>query len=266
MKANQEIRTVWVTRYVTALREGGSMPAIAEADDGFLYALKFRGAGQGIKALIDELIGGEAARALELRVPEIVLAQLVEGFGRTEPDEEIQDLLKASTGLNLALHYLSGSISFDPAVHKVDEETASRIVWLDAWLMNMDRTVKNTNMLFWNKELWLIDHGAALYFHHSGKNWKQDGAKPFPLIKNHVLLPFAGQLEQADEYCRRLLSDDRIDAILAMVPSEWLESAITDEFANGVDFREAYSFFLKQRRDKSAVFIKEANDARADII
>lgn len=266
MKANQEIRTVWVTRYVTALREGGSMPAIAEADDGFLYALKFRGAGQGIKALIAELIGGEAARALELRVPEIVLAQLVEGFGRTEPDEEIQDLLKASTGLNLALHYLSGSISFDPAVHKVDEETASRIVWLDAWLMNMDRTVKNTNMLFWNKELWLIDHGAALYFHHSGKNWKQDGAKPFPLIKNHVLLPFAGQLEQADEYCRRLLSDDRIDAILAMVPSEWLESAITDEFANGVDFREAYSFFLKQRRDKSAVFIKEANDARADII
>ncbi len=164
-----QIRTVWVTRYVTALREGGSMPAIAEADDGFLYALKFRGAGQGIKALIAELIGGEAARALGLKVPEIVLAHLDEGFGRTEPDEEIQDLLKASTGLNLALHYLSGSISFDPAVHQVDAETASRIVWLDAWLMNMDRTAKNTNMLFWNKELWLIDHGASLYFHHAGK-------------------------------------------------------------------------------------------------
>jgi hypothetical protein len=266
MKVNEEIRTVWVTRYVTALREGGSMPAIAEADDGFLYALKFRGAGQGIKALIAELIGGEAARALGLRVPEIVLAQLDEGFGRTEPDEEIQDLLKASVGLNLALHYLSGSISFDPAVHRVDEETASRIVWLDAWLMNMDRTAKNTNMLFWNRELWLIDHGASLYFHHSGNQWKQQGTKPFPLIKNHVLLPFAGQLEQANQYCRKQLSDEKIDAILAMLPSEWLNLAASDGWESDSDLREAYSFFLKQRRDGSEVFIKEANNARADII
>lgn len=266
MQNNQEIRSVWVTRYVTALREGGSMPAIAEADDGFLYALKFRGAGQGIKALIAELIGGEAARVLGLRVPEIVLAHLDEGFGRTEPDEEIQDLLKASTGLNLALHYLSGSISFDPAVHKVDEETASRIVWLDAWLMNMDRTAKNTNMLFWNRELWLIDHGAALYFHHSGKNWKQDGAKSFPLIKNHVLLPFAGKLEQADEYCRQQLTDERIDGILALLPSEWLRLTTSTEFENEAGLREAYSYFLKQRRDKSAVFINEANNAGAGII
>jgi hypothetical protein len=266
MASPSPIRTVWVTRYVTALREGGSMPAIAEADDGFLYALKFRGAGQGIKALIAELIGGEAARALGLKVPEIVLAQLDEGFGRTEPDEEIQDLLKASTGLNLALHYLSGSISFDPAVHRVDEETASRIVWLDAWLMNMDRTVKNTNMLFWNKELWLIDHGASLYFHHSGNNWRQQGAKPFPLIKNHVLLPFAAQLEEADQYCRQQLSDEKIDAIMAFLPLEWLTIEASNESETDVDLREAYSYFLKQRRDKSAIFINEAKDARADVI
>jgi hypothetical protein len=266
MAAPSPLRTVWVTRYVTALREGGSMPAIAEADDGFLYALKFRGAGQGIKALIAELIGGEAARVLGLKVPEIVLAELDEGFGRTEADEEIQDLLKASTGLNLGLHYLSGSISFDPAVHNVDEEIASRIVWFDAWLMNMDRTAKNTNMLFWNKELWLIDHGAALYFHHAGNNWKNDAAKAFPLIKNHVLLPFATQLEKADTYCRAQLTDEKLDAIIALLPNEWLEIAASTDSENEVDLRDAYRFFLKQRRDNAVLFIKEANDARAQII
>src|SRR6201992_3185333 len=161
------LRTVQVVRYVTPLREGGSLPAIAEADDDFMYVLKFRGAGQGIKALIAELIGGEIARLLGLKIPEIVLATLDPAFGRTEPDEEIQDLLKASTGLNLGLHYLSGAISFDPAVNIVDPLTASRIVWLDCLLTNVDRTARNTNMLIWNKELWLIDHGAALYFHHS---------------------------------------------------------------------------------------------------
>lgn len=262
----KEIRSVWVTRYVTALREGGSMPAIAEADDGFLYALKFRGSGQGIKALIAELIGGEAARVLGLKVPEIVLAQLDEGFGRTEPDEEIQDLLKASTGLNLALHYLSGSISFDPVVHRIDEDTASRIVWLDAWLMNMDRTVKNTNMLFWNKELWLIDHGAALYFHHSEYNWITDAAKAFPLIRNHVLLPYAGKLEEAGTYCRGLLNNKAIQAITNLIPEEWLSIAALNVFENGDRMREAYRDFLQLRRDHAALFIKEANDARAGII
>src|SRR5581483_12282738 len=167
MLQSPEIRTVNVTRYVTPLREGGSLPAIAEADDGFMYVLKFRGAGQGIKALIAELIGGEIARTLGLKVPEIVFANLDTAFGRTEPDEEIQDLLKASTGLNLALHYLSGSITFDPVVNKMDELEASKIVWLGCLLTNVDRTARNTNMLVWNKELWLIDHGAALYFHHS---------------------------------------------------------------------------------------------------
>ena len=165
------LRTVNVTRYVTPLREGGSLPAIAEADDDFLYVLKFRGAGQGVKALIAELIGGEIARAAGLKVPEIVFANLDTSFGRTEPDVEIQDLLKASVGLNLALHYLSGAITYDPAVNKVDEELASKIVWLDCLLMNVDRTPQNTNMLSWHKELWLIDHGACLYFHHSWNNW-----------------------------------------------------------------------------------------------
>ena len=167
-----QIRTVDVTRYITPLREGGSLPAIVEADDGFMYVLKFRGAGQGVKALVAELIGGEIARALGFRVPEIVFATVDPAFGRTEPDEEIQDLLKFSEGLNLGLHYLSGAISFDPVVNILDTLTASKILWLDCLLTNVDRTARNTNMLMWNKELWLIDHGASLYFHHSWTNWE----------------------------------------------------------------------------------------------
>src|SRR4051812_43031935 len=188
------LRTVNVVRYVTPLREGGSLPAIAEADDGFLYALKFRGAGQGTKALIADLIGGEIARALGLKVPEIVFANLDTAFGRTEPDEEIQDLLKASVGLNLALHYLPGAITFDPVVTKVDATLASKIVWLDSLLTNVDRTARNTNMLTRNKELWLIDHGAALYFHHAWQKVHEQGQRPFPQVKDHVLLPFATEL------------------------------------------------------------------------
>src|ERR1700749_4034333 len=177
------LRTVNVTRYVTPLREGGSLPAIAEADDGFLYVLKFRGAGQGPRALIAELIGGEIARSLGVKIPEIVFANLDEAFGRTEPDEEIQDLLKASVGLNLALHYLSGSITFDPAVTTVDAKFASQLVWLDSLLLNVDRTARNTNMLLWHKEVWLIDHGASLYFHHSWQGWK-NLHRPFDAVKN----------------------------------------------------------------------------------
>src|SRR3982751_6839996 len=178
-----EIRTVNVTRYVTPLREGGSLPAIAEADDDFLYVIKFRGAGQEIKALISDLIGGEIARALGLKVPELVFANLDEAFGRTEPDEEIQDLLKASVGLNLGIHYLSRAITYDPAVEKIDPALASVIVWLDCLLMNVDRTARNTNMLIWQKELWLIDHGASLYFHHSWTNWEDMATKPFVQVK-----------------------------------------------------------------------------------
>ena len=258
-----QIRTVDVSRYVTPLREGGSLPAIVEADDGFLYVLKFRGAGQGIKALIAELIGGEIARALGFRVPEIVFATVDPAFGRTEPDEEIQDLLKFSEGLNLGLHYLSGAISFDPAVTKVDALMASQIVWFDCFITNVDRTARNTNMLMWHKELWLIDHGAALYFHHSWNNWEEQAKKPFVQVKDHVLLPWAGELEKADEMFRSILTSQRIDAIVDLIPDEWLISdALPDVAAN----RKVYKDFLLTRLSHSSIFLKEAQHARKAII
>ena len=264
MDAGMQIRNVNVTRYVTALREGGSLPAIAEADDGFLYVLKFRGAGQGIKALIAELIGGKIAKALGLKVPEIVFANLDEAFGRTEPDEEIQDLLKASVGLNLGLHYLSGSTTFDPVVTKIDEVLASKIVWLDCLLMNVDRTSRNTNMLVWNKELWLIDHGAALYFHHSWQGWKEKANKPFDHVKDHVLLKQAGRLEEVDKEFRGILSDELIDEIVELLPAEWL---MADAPFNSVEeHRNAYAIFLKTRILHSEIFVKDAQHARAGLI
>ncbi|MES1214966.1 MAG: HipA family kinase [Bacteroidota bacterium] len=259
-----EIRTVQVTRYVTPLREGGSLPAIAEADDGFLYVLKFRGAGQGAKALIADLIGGEMARAAGLKVPEIVFANLDEAFGRTEPDEEIQDLLRASEGMNLGLHYLSGAISFDPAVTRLNSHLASRIVWLDALLTNVDRTARNTNMLTWHNELWLIDHGAALYFHHSWHNWKEQSEKPFVQVKDHVLLPAAGELENADREMKNLLTPEKIKAIVELVPDEWLINSDMVESAGAM--RQVYLNFLINRMAHSSVFVNEANEARKALI
>jgi hypothetical protein len=257
-----EIRTVEVIRYVTPLREGGSLPAIVEADDGFLYVLKFRGAGQGIKALTAELLGGEIARALGLRVPEIVLAKVDPAFGRTEPDEEIQDLLKASEGLNLGLHYLSGAISFDPVVNKPDTLTASQIVWLDSLLTNVDRTARNTNMLMWRKELWLIDHGAALYFHHSWNNWEEQSLKPFVQVKDHVLLPYADELEKVDGTFRSILTEERVRSIVALVPASWLGEEPTVAEAN----RKVYEQFLLNRVDHSDIFIKQAQYAREALV
>lgn len=259
----QPIRTVNVTRYVTPLREGGSLPAIAEADDGFLYVLKFRGAGQGVKALIAELIGGETARALGFKVPEIVFANLDEAFGRTEPDEEIQDLLKFSTGLNLALHYLSGAVTFDPAVLKIDAQLASKIVWLDCLLMNVDRTARNTNMLLWHNELWLIDHGASLYFHHSWDKWEEQARRPFAQVKDHVLLPHAAELEKADTAMRTLLTPDRIRSIVNLIPDEWLAG---EGFNSSAEHREAYIRFLELRTASSEIFVKEALHARESLI
>jgi len=260
MAANSlDIRTVNVTRYVTPLREGGSLPAIAEADDGFMYVLKFRGAGQGIKALIAELIGGEIARSLGLKVPELVFAHLDTAFGRTEPDEEIQDLLKASVGLNLALHYLSGAITYDPAVTTVDARLASQIVWLDCLLMNVDRTARNTNMLIWHKELWLIDHGATLYFHHSWNNWKEQALKPFVQIKDHVLLPQATQLAEVDAEYKAILTEQRIRAIVELLPNEWL--ATDEQEATVAERRQVYADFLITRIASSHIFVKEAQHA-----
>lgn len=259
-----QLRTVNVTRYVTPLREGGSMPAIAEADDDFLYVLKFRGAGQGIKALVAELLGGEIARTLGFKVPEIVFANLDNAFGRTEPDEEIQDLLKASIGLNLALHYLSGAITYDPAVTEVEEELASKIVWLDCLLTNVDRTVRNTNMLMWHKELWLIDHGASLYFHHSWQNWEEQALKPFAQVKDHVLLPRATKLEEADSTLRPLLGDGRIRAVVNLIPDEWLTTA--EPSLPAEESREVYARFLESRLAASGIFVKAAQHARATLV
>lgn len=259
-----QLRSVNVTRYITPLREGGSMPAIAEADDEFLYVIKFRGAGQGPRALIAELIGGEIARVLGLPVPELVFASLDEAFGRTEADEEIQDLLKFSVGLNLGLHYLSGAITFDPVVNQVDSLLASKIIWLDCLLTNMDRTCRNTNMLIWHKELWLIDHGASLYFHHSWQNWEEQATKPFFLIREHVLLPVAADLEAVDAGFRRTLTSGHIRAIVAMIPDEWLNDENT--FKTKQEYRDAYAVFLETRIANSEIFVNEAQNARQALI
>ncbi|HYK75668.1 MAG TPA: HipA family kinase [Daejeonella sp.] len=255
------LRTVQVMRYVTPLREGGSMPAIAEADDGFLYVIKFRGAGQGIKALIAELIGGEIARALGFKVPEITFAHLDESFGRLEPDEEIQDLLRFSEGLNLGLHYLSGSITFDPAADRPDETLASGIVWLDSLLMNLDRTARNTNMLIWHKELWLIDHGAALYFHHSWQNWEEQAIRPFHLIKDHVLLPLATKTEDIDKEFKAILTPEKIQSIIDLIPDGWLDDP-SSPFETTEAHRQAYATFLNKRLAHSEIFVKEIQHAR----
>ncbi len=258
-----EIRNVNVIRYVTPLREGGSLPAIVEADDEFLYVLKFRGAGQGRKALIAELIGGETARAIGLRVPEIVFAHLDSAFGRMEGDEEIQDLLKASAGLNLGVHYLSGAIGFDPIVTDISARLASTIVWLDCLLMNVDRTAKNTNMLWWKKELWLIDHGASLYFHH---NWEgvDNAMRPFPHVSHHVLLSRASELEQVNDDCKAALTPSLIREIVGLVPEEWLSNE--PAFPTVRAHREAYVSFLEQRVAHSEKFVKEAIDARLALV
>jgi hypothetical protein len=259
-----QLRTVSVTRYVTPLREGGSLPAIVEADDGFLYVMKFRGAGQGEKALIAELISGEIARALGFRVPEIVFAELDIAFSRSEPDEEIQDLLRGSVGLNLALHFLSGSITFDSLITTVDAKLASQIVWLDSFIMNVDRTARNTNMLMWHKELWLIDHGASLYFHHSWDNWAQQSQSPFSSIKNHVLLPQATELEAVEAEFRQKLTPERIRAIVALVPDEWLSDESTTQSAE--ERRQVYIQFLEARLAASEIFVKEAQNARKTLV
>ncbi|MDF2476652.1 MAG: aminotransferase class [Sphingobacterium sp.] len=258
------IREVEIIRYVQPFREGGSLPALVDADDGFSYVIKFRGAGQGRKALIAELIGGELARLLKLRVPEIVFAHLDESFGRSEPDEEIQDLLKFSVGKNLGLHFLSGAVTFDANVDLIGAEEASKIVWLDALLMNVDRTVRNTNMLIWHKELWLIDHGAALYFHHSWDNWEEQAVKPFVQIKEHVLLKNATIVEKINADFSAIFTEDVFRKILAIVPDEWL--ADSERELSATEAREVYVSFLKQRMANSSIFVKQIEDARKNLI
>jgi len=256
-----QLRTVIATRYVTPLREGGSLPAVIEADDDGMYVLKFRGAGQGRKALIAELVAGELARAAGLPVPEIVFVELDPDLARTEPDPEIQDLIRASAGLNLALDYLSSAVTFDPLAFTPDAALASRLVWLDGFVSNVDRTARNSNLMVWCDKLWLIDHGAALYFHHQWDGYLNRATSPFALIKDHVLLPFASELAAADATMTAALTPQVIADVVALIPDEWLED--DPLFAGPAAQRDAYRTYLCRRLQAPRAFFEEAVRARA---
>jgi hypothetical protein len=255
------LRTVTATRYVTPLREGGSLPAIVEADDDGMYVLKFRGAGQGVKALIAEVIAGGIARALELPLPEMVLIALDVDLARTEPDPEIQDLIRASAGINFALDYLPGAITFDPVAEQPASELASRIVWFDAFVSNVDRTPRNANLLMWHGGLRLIDHGASLYFHHGWDGSIAAADRPFDRIKDHVLLPWADAIEDADAQCAPRLDRVVLERIVAQVPDDWLQGP--DAFGDPATQRDAYVAYLAKRLQSPRRFVEEARRARA---
>lgn len=253
------LRTVAATRYVTPLREGGSLPAIVEGDDFGTYVLKFRGAGQGRKALIAEIVAGEIARIIGLPVPDIVLMSLDPELGRTEPDPEIQDLLRRSAGLNLGLDYLPGSLGFDPLVGTMDPDLAARILWFDALVTNIDRTPRNTNLLVWHGKLWLIDHGAALYFHHNWPNLNTSGLRsvsqrPFAGARDHVLLPFAKNIRGVDTELLPLLTAEKVRDVLNLVPEEWLREE--PGFDGPEEVRTAYIEYLSSRLEEPREWVK----------
>ena len=254
------MRNVDAARYVTPLREGGSLPAIVEADDDGMYVLKFRGAGQGAKALIAEVIVGELARKANFLVPELVFVNLDSEIAKTEPDPEIQDLIRASGGRNLGLDYLPGSVMFDPVAEKLDPDLASRIVWFDAFVTNVDRTPRNANMLMWHRSLWLIDHGAALYFHHSWTDIERRSKDPFALIKDHILLPFATALDGADKTMTEAITPSVIREVVELVPDEWLSEDV--RFTSTTEHRQAYVEYLTRRLEAPRNFVEEAIRAR----
>jgi hypothetical protein len=247
------LRTVEATRYVTPLREGGSLPALVEASDDGLYVVKFRGAGQGPKALVAEIVAGELARGLGLAIPELVLVELDPTLGRAEPDAEIQDLLLASAGLNLGVDFLPGALPFSPAAEaEVDPGLAADIVWFDALVTNVDRTAKNTNLLWWHGRLWLIDHGAALYFHHTPDVAGEHALRPFTEISDHVLLPFAGSILDADARLAPRVTRELLEQVVADIPSEWL----------GGENPDVYVDYLTRRLAEPRAFRDEAERAR----
>src|SRR2546429_610704 len=259
------LRTITATRYVTPLREGGSVPAIVEADDDGLYVLKFHGAAQGPKVLNAELLAGEIGRKLGLPIPEIVFIELDPVLGRSEPHAEIQAQIKASAGLNLALDYLPAALAFDALdAPTLDSLLASSIVWLDAFLMNVDRTARNPNMLFWHKRLMLIDHGSSLYFQHFTGKYQERARAAFPLIKDHVLLPVASQLREADEHLKRRLTPQILQEIVEMLPDAWLDH--TTFFTSTAEHRAAYVAYLIDRLSASEMFVEEAMHARAKLV
>lgn len=237
------------------------MPAVVEGDDQGLYVLKFRGAGQGPKALVAEAIAGGLARALSLPVPEIVLMDLDPELARTEADPEIQDLIRASAGLNLGMDYLPGAINFDPVAEQPDPELASRIVWFDAFISNLDRTARNPNMLIWHRRLILIDHGAALYFHHGWNGDTSQAGKPFALIREHVLLRWASRIAEVDTDMAQRLHADTIAEIVAQVPDDWLQGP--DDFGAPSSQRAAYVDYLSRRLAQRQGFVDQAIHARA---
>jgi hypothetical protein len=247
------LRTVAATRYVTPFREGGSLPALVEADDDGLYVVKFRGAGQGAKALIAEIVAGQVARELGLLVPELVLVDLDPGFGIAEPDPEIQDLLLASVGLNLGVDFLPGALPFSPAAGPEPEPgLAAEIVWFDALVTNVDRTARNPNLLWWHNRLWLIDHGAALYFHHADQPSADHERGRFEAIGDHVLLPFASSVLAADDRLASRVTAELLSTIAAEIPDVWLDG----------DDRRRYVDYLQRRLDPPRSFVEEAEAAR----
>ena len=248
-------------RYVVPLREGGSLPAVVETDRDGPYVVKFRGAGQGQKALIAELLAAGIARALGLPVPRPALVALDAAFGRAEPDPEIQDILRGSVGANFGLAYLPGALAFDPAAGTdVGPELAASIVWFDAFITNVDRTVRNTNILLWRGQLWLIDHGAALYVHHRWEGWEERIQSSFPQIREHVLLALAGDLAAADERLRPALTEAVIRRVVADVPDEWLGGEA--RFPSPAAHREAYLTYLWARLSGPRPWLREAIEAR----
>ena len=255
------LRTVQATRYVIPLREGGSLPAIVEADDLGLYVVKFRGAGQGVLALIAEVIAGEIGRALGLRVPELVFVEIDPALGRNEPDYEIRQLLKASPGLNLGLDYLPGSTMFDPAARdSAPAEEASLLVWFDAFVQNVDRTPRNANLLVWHGKLYPIDHGAALFFHHNWGTREQKIESPFTEISEHVLLPWATQIGHAAALAHERLTPETLERIVNLVPESWL--AAVPDGVPAAERRAGYVDFLTRRLAGSRIFEEEAQRAR----
>lgn len=259
------LRTVNATRYVLPLREGGSLPAIVEADDDGLYVVKFRGAGQGILALIAELIAGEIGRALGLRVPEIVYIGIDAALGRNEPDYEIRQLLKASAGLNLALDYLPGSTMFDPAARdQAAPSEASLIVWFDAFTQNVDRTPRNANLLVWHRKLYPIDHGAALFFHHDWLTMEKKIISPFTEIEHHILLPWASEIDEASKLAHEKITERLLGEIISQVPDVWLEG-IPGELS-AAERRAGYTDFFVRRLEASAIFEEEATRAHSRLV
>lgn len=259
------LRSVVATRYITPFREGGSLPALVEADDGELYVIKFCGAGQGVKALVAELIAGKIGHALGLPIPEFVLVELQQGFGINERHEEIQDLLKSSVGLNLGVRFLPSSFAYNPLVEPPPAaDLASDIVWFDSYITNVDRTPRNVNMLICEGKLWLIDHGAALYFHHDWNNYLARSNTPFSFVKQHTLLRYASDLAGADERAHAKLNDQVLQEIVALVPEIWLGGET--QFATVDEHRAGYVNYLNSRLNDSDAFVKEAIRARTALL